>query len=297
MLRAGAACKRQRVAAAAALVVTPRSPVGAEVSGVCLRDALENSDTSAALAERLRAELDRHGLLIFRDQQSLRPLDHLSLARCLGKVFELPPRFQHGRSPHRDILRISNTDDEGFKGVGTTGWHIDGSSYSTPFGYSLMHIVHSPKRGPTLFLPLHRLARHICEQRPDWERLSMRSGSGDKTVVHPLLYAHPRTQRPAVCLGKTSGFFWDRGTTEERLTDAEETTSLLDDLNARVEECAAKETYQHDWEAGDVVVLDNLAVAHLAAADTQESPESVGLRVLHRVVVAGTQALRGIVKA
>ena len=36
---------------------------------------------------------------------------------------------------------------EGLLDVGTTGWHIDGVSYSTPFRYSLFHIVHAPTTG------------------------------------------------------------------------------------------------------------------------------------------------------
>ena len=49
--------------------------------------------------------------------------------------------------------------------------------------------------------------------------------------------------------------------------------------------------YQHDWRAGDLVIWDNLAVAHLAAPATQSSVEDIGLRVLHRVVVAGEHRL------
>ena len=42
------------------------------------------------------------------------------------------------------------------------------------------------------------------------------------------------------------------------------------------------------WEEGDFLMTDNLALAHIASADTQLPQEEIGLRVLHRVSVAGT---------
>ncbi len=41
------------------------------------------------------------------------------------------------------------------------------------------------------------------------------------------------------------------------------------------------------WEAGDFIISDNLAVAHLASPSTQTSKEEVGLRVMHRTIVKG----------
>ena len=45
--------------------------------------------------------------------------------------------------------------------------------------------------------------------------------------------------------------------------------------------------YRHEWRTGDLVVVDNVAVAHLAAPETQTPRDVAGLRVLDRVVVAG----------
>ena len=41
------------------------------------------------------------------------------------------------------------------------------------------------------------------------------------------------------------------------------------------------------YEAGDFIISDNLAVAHEASADTQLPPEQIGLRVMHRTTVKG----------
>ena len=45
--------------------------------------------------------------------------------------------------------------------------------------------------------------------------------------------------------------------------------------------------YSHQWEAGDVLISDNLAVLHEAHEDTQAPREAVGLRVMHRTTVVG----------
>lgn len=42
------------------------------------------------------------------------------------------------------------------------------------------------------------------------------------------------------------------------------------------------------WETGDFIIIDNLALAHAATKDSNMEPYKVGLRVLHRVTVEGT---------
>ena len=42
------------------------------------------------------------------------------------------------------------------------------------------------------------------------------------------------------------------------------------------------------WEEGDFLMTDNLALAHIATTDIQLPREEIGLRVLHRVSVVGT---------
>ena len=141
----------------ASLHATPLSRFGAEITGVSLRSSLACEHVAA----QVRLALDEHGLLLFRGQSDLRPEDHVALGSWFGRVFPLPPRFQHPRTPHADVLRVSNAEAEGFVGVGTAGWHIDGTSYATSFGYSLLHVAHAPQHGPTHFLPLHPLAEKL----------------------------------------------------------------------------------------------------------------------------------------
>jgi len=284
----------------AAFPVRPHAPLGAHVD-LDLREVLQREPAHArGVAERLRAALDAHGLLIFRDQHALAPADHLAVAEWFGQIFPLPERFQHPRSPHPGaILRVSNAADEGFVGVGTTGWHIDGASYRTPFSVQLLSVVHVPTSGPTMFLPLHALATRILERRPEWRALAACVGKGDKAVKHPLLFEHPRTRRPSIVLGKLSGLAWDNGENAEHAEQdehpgAEQSAAMLAELDRDTQQHAAAAAYRHVWQAGDLVIADNLAIAHLAPPETQLPVETAGLRVLHRIVVAGDQPLRAL---
>ena len=45
------------------------------------------------------------------------------------------------------------------------------------------------------------------------------------------------------------------------------------------------------WQPGDFLISDNLAVAHEASPQTQMSVLDVGLRVMHRTTVAGRHRL------
>ena len=127
-----------------ALRVTPLSlsRFGAEIAGISLHSNL----ASEPVAAQVRHALDEHGLLLFRGQSDLKAEHLVGLGSWFGTVFPLPPRFQHPRAPHADVLRMSNAEGEGLVGVGTTGWHMDGLSYATPFGVALLHIVEVLRR-------------------------------------------------------------------------------------------------------------------------------------------------------
>ena len=86
----------------------------------------------------------------------------------------------------------------------------------------------------------------------------------------------------------------DRGTAQESELGEAEAAAALTTLDVHVAAHAAAHAYAHEWRAGDTLVVDNLQVAHLAPPETMLPPREIGLRVLHRVVVAGVDGLRGI---
>ena len=133
-------------------------------------------------------------------------------------------------------------------------------------------------------MPLRALAEKLLRDQPEWRRLNVCIGQGEKEVQHPFLFAHPRTRQPGLILGKLSGFVRE----DRAAADATEVASILAELDSRVQQHAVASVYRHEWQAGDVILVDNLAVAHLASS---ESMSCEGLRVLHRIVVAGVEPL------
>merc|ERR1711862_723304 len=87
----------------------------------------------------------------------------------------------------------------------------------------------------------------------------------------------------------------------ERVTDAEPGDKLsgikawnhdeMDELFSNVTELLDQPeiSYCHDWKEGDVIIIDNVAVAHKAMPGAHKA--SSGLRILHRTTCAGVHHL------
>jgi len=271
--------------------------IGVEVTGLDLNRALQFQN-GAALANDIRAKMAESGLVLLRGQaKELEGCNQVALSRWFGKPFDLPLRYQHVRSPAKQILRVSNDPEEGKVGVGTAGWHIDGVTYPTPFRFALYHIVHVPQEGSTKFLRLEDLANaFLRHQSEEWDKLWLEvvgSQADAEPVCHPFLFAHPSTQKPSVCLhtGKVRCFVWHKGTNRERATETEETFRLMERIQEEVVALPPESLYSHNWQSGDLIISDNLAVAHLASAESQLAASENGLRVLHRVVTEGEHDL------
>lgn len=115
---------------------------GAEVTGIDLKTKV-SEDVIAVIKQ----DVTNYRLLIFRNQGIVSGDRHVEISKWFG---ELESTFyKHPKSPHPDVFRVSNSEEDGCTGVGRTGWHIDGSFQSSPFGYSLYHIVSVPSSGDT----------------------------------------------------------------------------------------------------------------------------------------------------
>ncbi|XP_072173336.1 (3R)-3-[(carboxymethyl)amino]fatty acid oxygenase/decarboxylase-like [Diadema setosum] len=257
--------------------------LGAEVTGIDLGKSVPQE-----VVEKVKSDVTEHRLLIFKKQSPISGERHVEISHWFG---ELESTFyKHPRSPHPDVFRVSNVESEGCRGVGRTGWHIDGSFQPAPFGYSLYYMHAVPLKGDTVFAPLHEILMGLpSDQLARWERLYMVSDRRGG-LVHPLVYSHPKTLLKTMCfhLGMTEAFIWDYGTERERFTDYEETARILEEIHHEFVKDNKAIQYSHKWEVGDFIISDNLAVGHEATPETQLPVEQVGLRVLHRTTVKGT---------
>jgi len=107
--------------------------------------------------------------------------------------------------------------------------------------------------------------------------------------VHPLIYMHPESQKPVLCfhLGMTEGFILNYGTKEAKELSARQSEEVLLQIKEEILRDPDR-IYHHKYVDGDFIISDNLAVGHEASPETQLPRSQVGLRVMHRVTIAGT---------
>eukprot|EP00091_Calanus_sinicus_P013436 TRINITY_DN29851_c0_g1_i1.p1 TRINITY_DN29851_c0_g1~~TRINITY_DN29851_c0_g1_i1.p1 ORF type:complete len:155 (+),score=27.22 TRINITY_DN29851_c0_g1_i1:27-467(+) len=106
--------------------------LGCEVRGIKL-----SADISDDVIAMIKEDVTKHRLLVFKNQEHLTPEQHLAVGRWFGEIEST--FYNHPKSPHRDIFRVSNEKSEGCTNVGRTGWHIDGSFRYAPFSHSIYH--------------------------------------------------------------------------------------------------------------------------------------------------------------
>lgn len=63
---------------------------------------------------------------------------------------------------------------------------------------------------------------------------------------------------------------------------------ILEEIHNEIIKDDRRLIYSHKWEDGDFIISDNLAVGHEATPETQYPVSEVGLRVLHRTTIQGT---------
>lgn len=302
--RTAIACQREEVAGILEefnVSTAPIQPTGIEVKGV---------DTSISLHPKLVGALEilmaDYGLLLFRSQGStqkemgiagkyLTGDQQCELSLAFGKGALHSTHGNHEECPNRDIFRLSNNPKHGFNEVGPE-WHNDGSFMREVFGHVVYHIIKAPVGpGNTAFAHLGK-AYDLLPPELQARYTNCASVNSNSGVVHPVVHDHHLSGRRSLYLhtGMTGSIIerveeptgnnelsgikaWNKDEMNELFVSF---TQLLD----RPELC-----YQHKWEEGDVVVIDNLAVAHKAMPEAHKS--SAGLRILHRTTCQGVAEL------
>jgi len=274
---------------------------GAVVRGLNLGTLSEQpcADTVALL----EAQVARRGFLVFQNVSL--PGDALvSLSKLFGSGDLAARHTVHPEAVHDDMLRLSNVEDRGVVGVGRQ-WHHDGAFERRPFSHVVFHAQQIPPVGGGT--QMANLARAFASLSPrvqsEWSRLaSVNAFSG---AVHPLVHQHPKTGQRVLFahLAQTGAVIrWPRGRANggirypklEAMDPAvvppegcdalppQELRTLLGTLDALLN----RHTATYNYDVHDLLLLDNLAVAHRAAPWSWD-----GLRVLHRTTVAGLHAL------
>lgn len=293
--------------------------MGAEVHGFSIRHALAAgwgapgpTATSPGALGMLREALVSHGLLLFRGQLPRLSAEELvAFARWWGSGVLHAAHHVHPCAEHRDVFRVSNDPDVGCwedGGVGTAGFHNDGAFMPAPYSHAIYQIVEAPSPPPTAsspncgtaFLNVNKALSQFAANagHAALGRLAALHTVSDVTgLEHPLLFTHPLTGRALLLSGGWRGVLRldrtaqpDAGVQKRALRGDElrHVKRTVQELLSACDDCV----YAHRWQAGDVIVTDNLAVMHRAEAGAGLPPSVLGgLRVLHRVTVAGTHVL------
>jgi taurine dioxygenase len=186
--------------------------IGCLVTGIDLKSAI-----NADVIKQIIDDVTTHKLLVFKNQGIVSAERQLEIGKWFGKIEST--FYNHPKSPHRDVFRVSNDPEEGCTNVGRTGWHIDGSFQEKPFSHSIYHIIDCPSDGATVFANLNELIECLDEEKKTlWDRLYMASDRRGG-VTHPHMYPHPLTGKSTLCfhLGMTDHYILDYGTSKVRI--------------------------------------------------------------------------------
>lgn len=262
-----------------ALTYHPLHPnFAAEVRGIDLR----RTEDKATL-EALRAGMDEHAVLVFRDQP-LSDAEQVAFAqRFDGELHAKTGAAVLGRNRfgNEALTDISNVDADGallraddrrrMYALGNRLWHTDASFQDPPGRYSMLSArVVPPVAADTEYADMRAAydaldaetraaidglrAHHSIAYSRQVLGFEFSAEEQDrlKGAVHPLVSVNPRTRRRALYLASHASRIIDWPVPEGRL--------LLRDL---IEHATRREfVYRHAWRVGDLVIWDNRATMH-----------------------------------
>jgi taurine dioxygenase len=253
----------------ATIEVKPVTPlIGAEISGIDLRESLSNQQV-----DDLHTALNSHQVLFFRDQ----PIT-LDQQKTLGRHFgdlHIHPNTP-GPAGHPEILPIHA--DGNSKRVAGERWHSDVSCDPEPPLGSILYLhTIPPIGGDTLFAsqtaaydaltPAFKAfldgltATHSGDR--SYRRTNRLLGIDDRDrvfpqAVHPVVRTHPATGRKALFVNE--GF-----TLRINELSEEESDAVLRFLYAHGTKPAFQVRFR--WQPHSIALWDNRAVQHIAMWD------------------------------
>jgi taurine dioxygenase len=223
---------------------------------------LDPRRVSASDAEGLRRVLDRHHLLVFRGS-TLTGDEQVRLCRAFGPI---APESADGYG------YVSNRDPRGFLREGALPFHSDLAFTPDPVRALSLHALEVPRSGaPTVFADavgvLDRLPaplRAEVERRSIVNAFDFSAPSDRRLRGHAVAPGSPRIELPLVGRHPRTGdaVVWasDLHTVEVVGLSPAAGDALLDELFGHL--YGPDNTYRHEWQVGDLLVWDNLALQH-----------------------------------
>jgi len=252
----------------------------AEVGGVDLRRVHDRSTL-----DEIRAGMDEHGILVFREQ-SFTDQEQLAFAQRFDGVLHANTGaavLGKNRFGNEALTDISNLDEKGdilksedrrrMYALGNRLWHTDASFQDPPGRYSMLSARVIPQAGADTEFADMRAAYDALDPKTQAAIESLRvhhsiaysrqvlgfefsQEEEDKLkgAVHPLVRTNPGNGRRSLYLASHASRIMDWPVPEGRL--------LLRDL---IEHATQRQfVYRHVWRSADLVIWDNRATMHRA---------------------------------
>ncbi len=256
--------------------------VGAEVSPIDLRQVHDR-----ATLEQLRAGMDAHGVLVFRNQP-FTDAEQLAFAERFDGTLHVKPgaaALAANRFGNDAVADISNVDNSGnilkaddrkrIYSLGNRLWHTD-ASFQDPAGrYSTLSARVIPKVNANTEFADMRAAYDALDDavKQKLEGLkvhhtitrsrevlgfffSEEEKAKLKGAIHPIVRVNPRTGRKSLYLAAHAA----------RIIDWPVADGLLFVMELMEHATQRQFVYSHEWHDGDFVIWDNLATMHRATA-------------------------------
>ena len=273
--------------------VRPLTPkLGVEIVGVDL-----SRDIDPPLFRAIYEAFLQHQLLLFSPGE-LSPARQVALARHFGEV-QIHVMNQYHADGFPELYRLSNLDEHGrpngrHPDKGTLAWHTDGSWKPVTGQATIIYGEVVPDvGGETHFCDMYgaydrldaqwkaRIANLRAVHNLDFSR-TRRHGEDPMTdeqrrarppVDHPIVRTHPETGRKCIYLGDHAEYIVGMSYAEGR--------ALIEELNKLA--VHPDLSYEHHWQARELIVWDNRCVMHRATAYDPATQR----RVIRRCTVLG----------
>eukprot|EP01084_Bolivina_argentea_P307070 530693_1 len=271
--------------------LTVNQPFGAIITNI----DLAKCNLTKSLMEKIKSDIHRHELIIFKEQGQqnnfvIPAQKRVEIGKKLGRVVKLKPYASPSRI--REILRVSNNEKYGKTKQGISGWHNDALHC-----YSIMHIISVPKRGfgQTKFISSNLALSNLNYNKELWDSLYVIQSDN----FHRFIAKHPITDKKMILKHAGKNLRFAEISEKETLASEynisfryyseEQKQTIMDEINLFFKNCELKDlVYSHEYEKGDLIITDNLAVLHMAHESTQFPTEQIGLRIMDRISISDT---------
>lgn len=240
----------------------------------------------------------------------------------IARQFDREPMLYGISLPeNKYITRLTNNGTKSARTTGSGGWHIDGTMHKMPNEFCLMYVQHAPNPGSggTQLVHSPPFLDRIQSDQPDlyalWNRLFFFTRG---FTVHPVIAQHPITNRHymAIHTAFTQQFIEVLDSTKMkevhnalngryfysgdmmlkvagyekagiiRLHSQSSTKTMLERIRKEIEESEFR--HVTEYENGDLLIRDNLALLHIADPSARRTVEEIGYRNIWRVALEGT---------